>query len=73
MFFLASDPCVDVMVFEVLLRVLDEEHEAQTFLVQISSLFLLSHEPLAPSVLTVEIIEVLSTISIERDHILEMQ
>ena len=52
MFFLASDPCVDMMVFEVLLRVLDEE---QTFLVQIGSLFLLSHEPPAPFIPPVEI------------------
>lgn len=54
-FSLATDQCVDNTVFGVLLRVLNKEHEKQTFPVLIGALFLLPHWLLAPFIPQVEI------------------
>lgn len=73
MFSLASDHCVDIMLFWVLLRLLNEEHEEQKCLVLTGSFFPLIHGPLAPLFHGWRYTEVISTINIERDHILETQ
>lgn len=46
MFFLASDQCVDILGFWVLLRLLKEEHEEQTFLALMGSFLSLTVGPL---------------------------